>query len=85
MISQVNLDLFVHFAQIGSPPAIGRASRVIRVAEFGEDSPRAADVRALHLSPKSVEYAKLGPPKGVIGSSLIRSAAGHIFLLRQIK
>jgi hypothetical protein len=38
-----------------------------RVAEFGEDSPRAAEVRALHLNPKSFELAGWGPPKDLTG------------------
>jgi hypothetical protein len=38
-----------------------------RVAEFGEDSPQAAEVRALHLNPKSFEFAGLGPLKNLTG------------------
>ena len=34
-----------------------------RVAEFGEDSPRAAEVRGLYLNPKSFPLAGRGPPK----------------------
>ena len=34
-----------------------------RVAEFGEDSPRAAEVRKLHLNAKSFAFAGLGPRK----------------------
>ena len=36
-----------------------------RVAEFGEDSPRAAEVRGLYLNPKSLPMAGWGPPKSV--------------------
>jgi hypothetical protein len=38
-----------------------------RVAEFGEDSPRAAEVRDLHLNPKSFRLAGRGPPKDLTG------------------
>jgi hypothetical protein len=38
-----------------------------RVAEFGEDSPRAAEVRDLHLNPKSFKFAGWGPPKDLTG------------------
>ena len=34
-----------------------------RVAEFGEDSPRAAEVYGQYLNPKSAPMAGLGPPK----------------------
>ena len=34
-----------------------------RVAEFGEDSPKAAEVRELYLNPKSFDYAGVGSPK----------------------
>ena len=34
-----------------------------RVAEFGEDSPRAAEVRGAYLNPKSIPMAGKGPPK----------------------
>ena len=34
-----------------------------RVAEFGEDSPRAAEVRGQYLNPKSLPLAGRGPPK----------------------
>ena len=34
-----------------------------RVAEFGKDSPRVAEVRELYLNPKSSAYAGSGPPK----------------------
>ena len=34
-----------------------------RVSEFGEDSPRAAEVRGAYLNPKSIPMAGKGPPK----------------------
>ena len=37
----------------------------IRVAEFGEDSPRAAGVRGQYLNPKSFPLAGCGPPKSL--------------------
>ena len=38
-----------------------------RVAEFGEDSLQAAEVRELYLNPKSSEFAGLGPPMDLTG------------------
>ncbi|KAF8972337.1 hypothetical protein BDZ97DRAFT_1021395 [Flammula alnicola] len=37
-----------------------------RVAEFGEDSTRAAEVRGVYLNPKSFPLAGYGPPKNFI-------------------
>jgi len=34
-----------------------------RVAEFGEDSPRASQVGGAYLNPKSIPMAGKGPPK----------------------
>ena len=34
-----------------------------RVAEYGEDSPKVAEVRELYLNPKSFKYAGVGSPK----------------------
>ena len=36
-----------------------------RVAEFGEDSPRAAEIRGQYLNPKSFPLAGRGPPKSL--------------------
>ena len=37
------------------------------VAEFGTDSPQAAEVRKLYLNPKSFTFAGSGPPKDLTG------------------
>ena len=37
------------------------------VAEYGEDSPQAAEMRELYLNPKSFRFAGLGPPRDLSG------------------
>ena len=59
----MKLDPSEKFTHIGSLPAVEWASRIIReLRNLGEDSPRAAEVRELHLylNPKSFTFAGYG-------------------------